>query len=341
MKVDIINGYLGAGKTTLVRQLIDLLAPREKTVVLVNEFGQVGIDGALLKQTGADVVELPNGCVCCTLTADLRTQIKTIARQISPDRLLIEPTGVATINNLVRILGSLSLEQYIAEIRNWVVVDAGNFPQEFRQSRMFIQSQLEAAQIVLINKCDRVADPELSRIRKIISTVNRNARIIPTSYGRVSVSDIEEGYAPEVSLPEQDTAGGKVAKVNGEMDSSTAAIHLLPGDEHRHFDEMPQYREFSRRLTGEFDRERLEAFFKGLGQKQYGRVVRAKGIFALPGNQWLRLDYVYGECIVSSLNKPGEDSRVAIIGTQLQNRELENALAGCYFSSGESRCQHE
>lgn len=327
MKVDIINGYLGAGKTTLVRQLIDLFSPHEKTVILVNEFGQVGIDGALLKQTGANVVELPNGCVCCTLTADLRTQIKTIAQQFAPDRLLIEPTGVATINNLLRILGSLSLEQYIAEIRNWVVVDAGNFLREFRQSQMFIQSQLEAAQILVINKCDRVTDEELSQIRKMISTINSIARIIPTSYGQVKASDIE----------------GKVDQVTGNVDSSNAAIHALPGDEHHHHHStgIPQYYEFSRLLTGEFNRERLEAFFKDLGQEQYGRVVRAKGIFALPGNEWLRLDYVYGECIASVLDKPEEKSRVAIIGTKLRNPELENGLAGCYFSSGESRCEND
>lgn len=314
MKVDIINGYLGAGKTTLVRQLIDLLAPQEKTVVLVNEFGQVGIDGAILKQTGADVVELPNGCVCCTLTADLRAQIKNIALQFSPGRLLIEPTGVATINNLVRILGSLSLEQYISEIRHWLVIDAGNFLQELQQSRMFVQSQVEAAQIVVINKCDRVGDIEISQIQEIISTFNSTARIIPTSYGRVSVAELKQGCA--MVIPEL-------------------------GTEHHHFHGIPNYQEFSRRLTGEFNREQLVDFFGSLSQERYGWVIRAKGIFALQGQQWLRLDYVYGESIVSNLDQSGEDSRVAIIGTDLQRSELENALTGCYFSTGISRCEDD
>lgn len=341
VKVDIINGYLGAGKTTLVRNLIDQLALREKTVVLVNEFGQVGIDGALLKQTGADVVELPNGCVCCTLNADLRAQIQTIARQFSPDRLLIEPTGVATINNLVRILGSLSLEQYITEIRNWVVVDAGNFLREFQQSRMFVQSQLVAAQIVVINKCDRVAESEISQIHNIISTVNGTALIIPTSYGRVNLPDIEDGWTGQAARDKQEADRCKSAADRGTVDSSGAAVHPYPGDECRHSGGIPQYQEFSRRLSGEFDREQLVAFFGELGKERYGRVVRAKGIFALPEQQWLRLDYVYGEYIISDLEKPGEESRVAIIGTELQRRELENALAGCNFFTGESGCQDE
>lgn len=113
MRVDVVNGFLGSGKTTLIKNILLECPGREKIAVLVNEFGETGIDGELLGDSGAEVVELANGCICCTLKADMKSQIAYIAGRYKPQRLIIEPTGIATIGNVLGVLKSLSLAEHI------------------------------------------------------------------------------------------------------------------------------------------------------------------------------------------------------------------------------------
>jgi len=113
MIVDVAFGFLGSGKTTFITQVLKAWGADEKIVVLVNEFGEVGIDGDLLASRGGNVVEMPSGCICCTLQTDFRTQLLDISRSIQPERVIIEPTGVATIGQIEEILASQLFEPVI------------------------------------------------------------------------------------------------------------------------------------------------------------------------------------------------------------------------------------
>jgi G3E family GTPase len=172
MIVDIVFGFLGSGKTTFIIKALEKWGADEKIVVLVNEFGDVGIDGDLLTGQGGDVVELPSGCICCTLQADFRSQMLEISRTIKPARVIIEPTGVATIAQIRSIVEAQLFEKAIETINNILIADATGFMNLYKANRHFVASQVENAQLALLNKCDRVDKRKAMVIQGAISAIN-------------------------------------------------------------------------------------------------------------------------------------------------------------------------
>jgi len=172
MIVDIIFGFLGSGKTTFITRILNEWGQKEKIVVLVNEFGEVGVDGELLKDRGGNVVEMPSGCICCTLQADFKKQLKEIIEDIHPQRIIVEPTGVATIGQIRSIVEAQAFEKVIRIIHNVLVVDAAGFMGLYKANRHFVESQVKSAHVVLLNKIDRV-DKMMSMVtRDSISSIN-------------------------------------------------------------------------------------------------------------------------------------------------------------------------
>jgi len=302
MKIDVINGLLGSGKTTYMLNLLEQKDPGEKTVVLVNEFGEIGIDGDILSGHGASVVELPNGCICCTLTADLRTQVKEIAENFEPDRLLIEPTGIATIKNLLGILNSLSLEKYIEDIRVTLVIDAANLREIVAQNRAFVENQLKAAHVIAVNKCDRVDAGEISWITGFIRSINTAAGILLTIHGRVTSRET--------------TQTGDLIKEE----------LFFPG-----VSEVPlkRYEQFSTSAGGIFDLEKLRDLFRKINHSTFGLVDRAKGVFRVAGDDWVRLDLASREVAESDVKKGLVLSKIIVIGTDLRKDLLKEEFGRC------------
>jgi len=302
MKIDVINGLLGSGKTTYLLNLLEQKDLAEKTAVLVNEFGEIGIDGDILSGHGATVVELPNGCICCTLTADLRSQVREIAENFAPDRLLIEPTGIATIKNLLGILNSLSLEKYIEEIRVMMVIDAANFREIATQNRAFVENQLKAAHTIIINKCDRVDAGEISWITGFIREINRAAGILLTIHGRVMGRDSAQA---------------------GALITEEPFTQLLP--------EMPlkEYEQFSTSGSGIFNLTKLRDLFGEINRNTFGLVDRVKGIFQVTDDKWVRLDLASREIAESELGKGLSSSKIIVIGTNLRKDLLKEEFRNC------------
>ena len=127
MIVDVIYGFLGSGKTTFISRILQEWGSKEKIVVLVNEFGDVGIDGTLLQGQNSKIIEMPSGCICCTLQSDFKTQMLDILATIHPERLIIEPTGVATIGQIRAIIELQIFEDVIDTINNILIADATGF----------------------------------------------------------------------------------------------------------------------------------------------------------------------------------------------------------------------
>lgn len=306
MHIDVINGLLGAGKTTFLLNLLDQMSIEEKVVVLVNEFGEIGIDGDLLGGQGADVVELPNGCICCSLNADLRNQIRTIAETYQPHRLVIEPTGVATIKNLMGVLRSLSLEKYIDDIRIMLVVDASMIFEILNQNRGFVESQLEMAQVIIINKCDKVSSGEIERIQEFIKNVNSSGQIFLTTFGRVlnNVISDRKAYAR------------KSRRGNGHH------------HEHEHELPLKKYEQFSKTSSGIFDPDRLRNLFALIKDERFGPVDRAKGIFRLT-DSWVRIDLASREISEVVLEQDFNSSKIMVIGTNLEKDILKKEFNSC------------
>lgn len=314
MLVDIVNGFLGSGKTTFIRHLARLLVPLERIVILVNEFGEVGIDGALLANDGLGVVELTSGCICCSLAPDLGRQLLGIATGIGPDRVIIEPTGVATIQGLLSVVGSLKLEKYIEAVKVIFLIDAAEFKDYFQTGcPAFLEAQISLAHTVIINKCDLVSEADAREIRQTISTINPQATVLSSTFGQVA---LEQMGAP----PAQ---GGLDAGGGGDFSHR----HL---QHHNHEKMFPTYQSFSRLYEGLFDPDRLVGFFRDLAQSG---VMRAKGIFRCPEG-WQRIDFVPSTGVITALLAGSFDnSRVLIIGSALDPATLAGNLEKCRLAT--------
>jgi G3E family GTPase len=335
MIVDIVFGFLGSGKTTFITRILESWGSEEKIVVLVNEFGEVGIDGELLTAHGGDVVEMPSGCICCTLQADFRTQILDIDRTFQPDRVVIEPTGVATITQVQGILKAQLFESVIQGNHRILIADATGFMGLYKANRNFVESQVENAHIVLLNKCDLVDKRKAMLTRSAISAINPAITVLETEFGAVEWA--EYNLALSTAVPDAERripVEGKAAET-GEH-SEPAHPSNASGGFHFHENEDALGYEsfglvFDRRL---FDEEKLHRFFKNLNSPQFegGQIVRAKGLFRLADNKWIALELASQE-VSSQPIREFQKSKVSIIGKNLKREVIQNALEACAVDS--------
>lgn len=188
--VEIVAGFLGAGKTTFMRRRLDMLGSvpaelREKTVVLVNDFSTVGIDGSLLRGQGADVVELPNGCICCTLKNDLASQLEEVVGKFAPDRVLIEPSGVADLASLIGVLERPAIAPFKRSLTVVTMIDASAFLGDYAEMQGHFSAQARLASLLIVNKTDLVSAAERDTVEETLQRLNPDARIITARYGAV------------------------------------------------------------------------------------------------------------------------------------------------------------
>ena len=182
MELLIVAGFLGSGKTTLVISAISRIIERtgKKVVIIVNDFGTVGIDAKLMEKYGLNVAELASGCICCSLGGDLLTTIQDIEEKIKPDLLIIEPTGLADPSAVVS-----ALEHYpgkpLDRIRSAVIVDAARFPAIYKALNRPLTNQVKSADLVLINKIDAVSSDALNAVQADLRTVNPDVTMIAVS----------------------------------------------------------------------------------------------------------------------------------------------------------------
>ena len=182
MDILIVAGFLGSGKTTLVLSVIGSLIERtdRKIGVIVNDFGTVGIDGSLMTKYGLEVMELASGCVCCTLGPDLLQTVKDIEEKLRPDMILVEPTGVADPQAIIKVLEHYKRNGPI-RFQSAVVVDASRFDVILKALGPPMTAQVRAADIIMLNKMDTVPEAELRRMEAVLRTINAEVPIIPIS----------------------------------------------------------------------------------------------------------------------------------------------------------------
>ncbi len=291
MDVDIVAGYLGAGKTSCILEMIKNDPDPSRLAVLVNEFGDVGIDAALLGE-GTEVVELASGCICCTLRLDFRTQISEIVDRWHPQRLLIEPTGVATVAQVVRSLRHSDLKDKVGGARVFVLVDAVTFAERLRDSPAFFSSQVTQADVLLLNKTDLVPPERTQALKGVLEHMNPEAWIIPTVGGRI-------GEDAELPSPHPLEDPGDAEVLTGLASLSYEVDRLV-------------------------ERREVRGLFDGLITGEMGRVERAKAIVRTVDG-WYRFDVASGR-VDERPWSPAPGGRLVIIGTDLSNADLDGAV---------------
>jgi G3E family GTPase len=290
MKTTIVCGLLGSGKTTFIRSFVK--QGGEKTVVLVNDFGAAGIDGEIFSAGGIESVELPSGCVCCTLKFDLITTIQRIVKQFKPEHLLIEPSGVASPSGVLEALESAGAGS--ASVIG--MVDVTEFVELYGSGMYggFFRDQIENSDVILVNKIDLANEHLIAETERLINSINARVILFRT----------------------------KNAHVDGPLSVAPGIRHLKPDTAHFHFDTL------SILINGVPAVGVITSFFDDMATGRYGSVARAKALVNTTKGPY-RFDCTYGIVDVVRFEKDIADSRLVVIGEGLNKESLSQTIAAC------------
>jgi G3E family GTPase len=287
MRTTIVCGLLGSGKTTFIRSFVK--NGHEKTVVLVNDFGSSGIDGEVLSAGGIESVELPSGCVCCTLKFDLIATIRRIVKQFAPEHLLIEPSGVASPSGVLEALDNAGIGS--ASVIG--IVDASEFSELYESGMFgsFFEDQIVNSDVILVNKTDLADEHMIVAAEKLISSLNPRAVVLRAVNAAV-----------DIHLPD--------ARLHREIHSSEC---------HLHFETL------SFKLAERMELAMAQRLFDDLAMGCCGTVARAKAIIATDQGTY-RFDLVFGRVHSIPHEQAVLDSRVVVIGQGLERQSIQEKL---------------
>jgi len=317
MKTTVVCGLLGSGKTTFIRNFAS--GRSEKTVVLVNDFGQAGIDGEIFSAGGIESVELPSGCVCCTLKFDLITTIRRIVKQFSPEHLLIEPSGVASPSGVLEAIASAGIGP--ASVIG--IVDVTEFAELYESGMYgsFFEDQIVNSDIILVNKIDMANDHLIAGTERMISSINPRAILFRTINAKLDVP------LPDTSRPlpsrerlalEGFNRGDGVRGIKLERAENIRPVNR----EHFHFETL------SIKIDCIPAVGVITSFFDDLATGRYGSVARAKALVNTTEGPY-RFDCTYGTVDVVRFEKEITDSRLVVIGEGLDKESLSQTITSC------------
>ena len=181
-KVGIISGFLGAGKTTLISKLLKEALPDEQVVLIENEFGEIGIDGGFLKDSGVEIREMNSGCICCSLVGDFGTSLKEVVDKYHPDRIIIEPSGVGKLSDVIKAVKDLHIENEIRLNSASTVADASKVKMYMKNFGEFFNNQIEHAGTIILSRTQNVSEDKLKKAIEMIRSLNADAHIITTPW---------------------------------------------------------------------------------------------------------------------------------------------------------------
>ena len=182
-KIDIISGFLGAGKTTLIQKLLKEALKGEKVVLIENEFGEIGIDGGFLKDAGIEVTEMNSGCICCSLVGDFGNALKDVLERYSPDRVIIEPSGVGKLSDVIKAVKNIGDDVKINSTAT--VVDASKCKMYMKNYGEFYNNQIESAGTIILSRTQNVSEEKLAKVLTMIKEKNDEASVITTPWDQI------------------------------------------------------------------------------------------------------------------------------------------------------------
>ena len=226
-KIDIISGFLGAGKTTLIKKLLKEAFEGEQVVLIENEFGEIGIDGGFLKDAGIEIREMNSGCICCSLVGDFGTSLKEVVDKYHPDRILIEPSGVGKLSDVIKAVQGVQGDVDIVLNSYTTVVDAKKCKMYMRNFGEFFNNQVEYAGAIIMSRTDIIDEKKAQQAMELLRGINAKAAIITTPIEKLDGKKILEVMEKPVSLEEELMAEEEVCPECG---------HVHEHGEHHHHD---------------------------------------------------------------------------------------------------------
>lgn len=312
VKIDIFSGFLGAGKTTLIKKLIESGRYRENIAIVENEFGAVGIDGKILEKDNVAVKEINSGCICCSVVGDFKEAILNVIENYKPKRIIIEPSGVAKLSEIINACKGGALLEKTSLNMIMVVVDSLKFDTYISNFSEFYRNQIVNAKTIVLSKTQNLDEVKLEELVKKIRKLNSKASIISTPWDHLKVEGIisvAEGNIKE----DLDTKVDLLKKSNGLKSMKSVNKGHLASD---------TFKTWSAETPKKFNIVELEAKIKQLiNEDKYGTVLRAKGIVQATEGKWIQFDYVPGEYAHSSIAAE-PIGRLCVIGKDLNEHNL-------------------
>lgn len=332
-KIDIISGFLGAGKTTLIKKLLSEAFTDEQVVLIENEFGEIGIDGGFLKESGIEIREMNSGCICCSLVGDFGKSLREVVDTYHPDRILIEPSGVGKLSDVIKAVQDVQAE-IDAELNSFTtVVDVTKCRIYRKNFGEFFSNQIEYAGAVILSRTDKAKPEKIEESVALLRELNDKAPFITTPISELpgkkvletmeSGKSLEEELLDEIICPE---CGHHHHDHDHDHHHDHDHEHHHHHDHagHHHADEV--FTSWGRETIHKYTKEQIGGILKALeSDPAYGSVLRAKGMVAGEDGEWIYFDMVPEEHEVRT-GAPEYTGRICVIGAQLD----EDRLAGLF-----------
>ena len=345
VKIDIISGFLGAGKTTLIKKLLQDAFKGQQVVLIENEFGEIGIDGGFLKDAGIEIKEMNSGCICCSLVGDFGTALKEVVEKYHPDRIVIEPSGVGKLSDVIHAVENLHLEaDGEVKLNSAVtVVDVLKCKMYLKNFGEFFNNQIESANTIVLSRTQTASQDKIEKAVAMIREHNAEATIITTPWDDIDGSKIKEAMQNHKSVKDalfededehehhhhhdhDDECGCGCHDHDHEHhhhdhdDECSCGCHDHDHHHHHHADEV--FTSWGKETPHKFNEDKLKETLDELANtEEYGIILRAKGIVPSDGTDWLYFDLVPGEYEIRKGN-PDITGKLCVIGSKLAEDKL-------------------
>ena len=364
VKVDVISGFLGAGKTTLIRKLLKDGLQNEQVVLIENEFGEIGIDGGFLKEAGIEIKEMNSGCICCSLVGDFGKSLLEVIKTYHPARILIEPSGVGKLSDVLKAIENVAEEAGIVINSASVVVDAKKCKVYMKNFGEFFENQVEYARAIILSRTQDVTEDKLQECEALLREHNTEAHIVTTPWEELSGTQIldamehtsdltkelehemhehhhehahEHDHEHEHEEHDEDcTCGCHDHEHSHEHDHEheheehdedcTCGCHDHDHEHHHeyghhHADEV--FTSWGMETGAKYTEERLKTIMQKLSKDtSYGIILRAKGMVAGEGAEWLFFDMVPEEYEIRK-GAAQFTGRICVIGSKINEEKLK------------------
>ena len=343
VKINVISGFLGAGKTTLIKKLLTGSLRNEKVVLLENEYGEIGIDGGFMKDAGITVTELNAGCICCTLAGDFQAAVDQLIDTYHPDRILVEPTGVGKLSEILSAVEKAKTRHSEIEVGgSATVVDAGKCRMYMKNFGEFFLDQVKSASTVIFSRTQLLSPDRVEKSRQLIAEAHPDARIITTPWDDMEpdfiLEVIENGkpiwFAPLEDDDDDEEDEHEHHHHDHDHDDDEHEHHHHDhdhGHEHHHHhhhhgegehDADEVFGNIGLETAQRYEKDEIRDILSKLSdEEEYGRILRAKGILQNAAGEWFQFDYVPGEIDLRD-GSADYTGRLCVIGADLNEKAL-------------------
>ena len=346
-KIDIFSGFLGAGKTTLIKKLIQEVYTGQKIVLIENEFGEIGIDGGFLQEAGIQITEMNSGCICCSLVGDFGKALQKVMEEYHPDRILIEPSGVGKLSDVAQAVERAETDDM--EIGCMVAVaDATKCKIYMKNFGEFYNNQIENAGTIILSRTSHMKEDKLQAAVAMLREKNPTAVIVTTPWDQLTGAQLMEAMEQKDSL--QAALEALEAHGEDECDDPECSCHHHHDHDHEHehhhdhdHDEHEHHHDhdhhhhhhadevftsWGMETPKTFTQEKIAQCLSALeDQETYGIILRAKGIVAGENGQWIHFDYVPGEPDIRT-GSAGIIGRLCVIGSKINEAAIAELFQG-------------